>query len=157
MLALPLAAVLLGTTPAPTPPPAPARIVARDARWTGLAPVDELAGTADGLFLISGQVRNEGAVPLADVRLVYELLADGVVVAREHGYNRRAEALRQPAVEAGLVSREQLAIAPLRPGESDLFRMIFLRADVPRFDAWRVRVDAADPSRPPSAPPPPPR
>jgi hypothetical protein len=79
------------------------------------------------------------------VRLVYELVADGVVVAREYGYNHRAEALRDPEVESGAVRRESLAIAPLQPGEADLFRMVFLRGAVPRFDSWRVRVEAATP------------
>lgn len=97
------------------------------------------------MFLISGEVRNDGSVPLADVHFVYELLADQVVVAREHGYNRRAEALREPAVESGAVSRESLAIAPLQPGESDLFRMVFLRGAIPSFDGWRVRIEAAPP------------
>jgi hypothetical protein len=127
------------------PPPGAAHIVAQDARWTSLAPVDELAAGRDGLFLISGEVRNDGAVPLAGVRLVYELLADGVVVAREHGYNRRAEALRDPDVESGAVPRPRVGVTPLQPGDSDLFRMVFLRGDVPRFDAWRVRVEAVTP------------
>lgn len=144
MLAAAVAILLTAAAPAPTPAPA-ARIVAQHARWTGLAPVEALAADADGLFLISGEVRNDGAVPLADIRLVYELVADGVVVAREHGYNRRAEILRDPAVESGAVRRESLAIAPLQPGESDLFRMIFLRGSVPRFDSWRVRIEAATP------------
>lgn len=143
MLALPFVAVVLAATPLPTAPPGVARIVTQEARWTGLAAGDQLAGDGDGLFLISGQVRNEGAVPLGDVRLVYELLTDGVVVAREYGYNRAAEALREPAVESGAVPRERIDIRPLQPGESDLFRMIFLRGAVPRFDAWRVRVEAA--------------
>jgi hypothetical protein len=138
-------AVLLAAAP-PSPVAAPAaHIVAQQARWTGLAPVDELGAGEDGMFLISGEVRNDGPVPLAEVHLVYELLADGVVVASEHGYNRRAETLRDPEVESGAVRPDSLAIAPLRPGESDAFRMIFLRGAAPRFDSWRVRIDAATP------------
>ena len=147
MVALPLVVILLAATPLPTPAPVAARIVTQGARWTSLLPVDDLAAGGEGFFLISGEVRNDGTAPLADVRLVYELVADGVVVAREYGYNRRAEALREPAVESGAVAREQVAIPPLRPGETDLFRMMFLRGDVPRFDEWRVRVEAATPSR----------
>ena len=95
------------------------------------------------------RVVRQGAEGLLDVFIAAarELVADGVVVAREYGYNRRAEALREPAVESGAVAREQVAIPPLRPGETDLFRMMFLRGDVPRFDEWRVRVEAATPSR----------
>ena len=147
MFALPLTLLLLAVTPMPTATPVTARIVSQGARWTSLLPVDDLAAGGEGFFLISGEVRNDGTAPLADVRLVYELVADGVVVAREYGYNRRAEALREPAVESGAVAREQVAIPPLRPGETDLFRMMFLRGDVPRFDEWRVRVEAATPSR----------
>lgn len=153
MLATALAVLLTAATPLPTSAPA-ARIVSQQARWTGLAPADELGAETDGMFLISGEVRNVGAVPLGDVRLVYELVADGVVVASEQGYNRRAEALRDPEVESGAVRREQLAIVPLLPGESDLFRMVFLRGAVPRFDTWRVRVDAATPAAAAAAPTP---
>ena len=144
MLATIVAVLLTAATPAPGAPPA-ARIVTQQARWTGLAPVDELGAGEDGMFLISGEVRTAAAVPLAEVEIVYELLADGVVVASERGYNRRAEALRDPEVESGAVRRETLAIAPLQPGESDLFRMVFLRGAVPPFDSWRVRIEGANP------------
>jgi hypothetical protein len=144
VLAAAFAVLLTAAPPQPTVAPA-AHIVTQQARWTDLAPVDELATGTEGMFLISGEVRNDGTVPLAAVRLVYELVADGTVVASEHGYNRRAEALRDPEVESGAVRRDTLGIAPLQPGESDLFRMIFLRGAVPRFDTWRVRVDAAMP------------
>ncbi|HSP98731.1 MAG TPA: hypothetical protein VL049_16030 [Candidatus Dormibacteraeota bacterium] len=149
MLATVFAVLLTAATPSPGASAA-ARIIAQQARWTGLAPVDELGAGEDGMFLISGEVRNDGPLPLAEVQLVYELLADGVVVASEHGYNRRAEALRDPEVESGAVRRESLAIAPLLPGESDLFRMVFLRGAVPPFDSWRVRVDTATPAAAPS-------
>lgn len=142
MLAAAFAVLLTAASPPPTAAPA-ARIVAQQARWTGLAAGDQLGANDDNLFLISGEVRNDGAAPLADVRLVYELVADGAVVASEYGYNRRAERLRDPEVESGAVRRETLAIAPLQPGESDLFRMVFVRGAVPRFDTWRVRVEAA--------------
>ena len=145
MLATALALLLTAATPLPGAAPA-ARIVSQQARWTGLAPVDDLGTDTEGMFLISGEVRNDGSLPVAAVGLVYELVADGVVVASEHGYNRRAEALRDPEVESGAVRREQLAIAPLQPGESDMFRMMFLRGAVPRFDTWRVRIDETLPA-----------
>ncbi|MBX3027423.1 hypothetical protein KF840_21200 [bacterium] len=136
-----LAGLLLVAATALVKAPPAARIVSQQARWSGLAQVGELGAGAEELFVISGEVRNDGAAPLAAVRLVYELTADGEVVAREHGFNRRAEALREPAVESGAVAAAALAIAPLQPGDADLFRMAFVRGSVPRFDGWRVRVD----------------
>src|SRR5690606_25369975 len=91
----------------------------------------------------SGTLRNNGAHPVAHVRLVHELLDGDAVVAREWSYNRRAEALRDPAVAAGHITPP--AIAPLAPGDEDGFRMLFLRGDAPRFDRWRVRIEAAPP------------
>jgi hypothetical protein len=74
----------------------------------------------------------------------YELLPSDsqgdVVLASEYGYNFRAEALRSPAVEAGQVAMASVPIQPLAPGEKDLFRMVFFRSDVPRFERWRVRI-----------------
>jgi hypothetical protein len=146
MHAAALAALLLvAGTPGASPSPA-ARIVTQQARWTALAPVGELGSEADQMFVISGEVRNDGDAPLEAVRLVYELTAGDLVVASEQGYNRRAEALRDPQVESGAVPRETLAIAPLQPGESDLFRMVFLRGGAPRFDGWRVRIDESIPA-----------
>lgn len=148
MLAAALAAALLVAGP-PMSGGAPAHIVAEEARWTGLAAAGELAADRADMFLISGEVRNDGATALGAVRLVYELTAAGAVVAREHGFNRRAEALRDPRVESGEVAAATLAIAPLRSGETDRFRMIFFRDAVPRFDAWRVRIDTVLPPAPP--------
>ncbi|MDX2165796.1 MAG: hypothetical protein SF182_01985 [Deltaproteobacteria bacterium] len=146
------AALLLALALVAAPPTAPpVRIVSQQARWTGPGPTDALGDDREPWFLISGALENQGTQPLAHVRLIYELLADGVVVAREFGYNRRAEALREPQVEAGRVDPCSLALPPLAPGERDAFRMLFLRGDAPRFDEWRVRVDAA-----PLAPTPPP-
>jgi hypothetical protein len=31
-------------------------------------------------------------------------------------------------------------VRSLGPGEKDLFRMVFFRSDVPRFERWRVRI-----------------
>ncbi|MEO8602377.1 MAG: hypothetical protein ABI629_07370, partial [bacterium] len=138
---VPLLAVLLTATPA-LQLATDVRLVAQQARWTGLGPPDGFADDREPWFLISGEIENSGTLPLAHVRMVYELLADGQVVARESGYNRRAEALRDPAVESGEVDAASLHLPPLGPGERDSFRMIFLRSDTPRFDAWHVRVEA---------------
>ena len=148
MLAVLAITALVAATPVATADSSGVRVVRQQARWDGLAPVDDLTSERAELFVISGEVRNDGPLPLAEVRLAYELLADGVVVASEHGYNRRAEALRDPEVESGAVSRASLAIPPLPPGDTDLFRMVFLRGAVPRFDDWRVRIEAANPVTP---------
>jgi hypothetical protein len=142
-------ALAAAVTPSPlplTPPaiaPLSARIVSQAARWTGLLAIDPLADDSESMFLISGEVQNTGSAPLAWVKLGYELLADGdpdVVLASEYGYNFRAESLRSPAIEAGEGTATPARIVPLAPGERDLFRMVFFRADVPRFDRWRVRI-----------------
>jgi hypothetical protein len=146
-----LAVVMLGAvTPNGAPPATPGagvgtvRIASQAARWTSLLPADELKDGGDTMFLISGEVENAGTMPVTSVKLSYELLADGTageaVVASEYGYNFRAEALRSPAVEAGEIPLAEVPIRPLAPGEKDLYRMVFFRTDVPRFDRWRVRI-----------------
>ena len=145
------AALLAATTPGPapaTPPMASAggvRVVAQSARWTDLVAMDELTDGANTMFLISGEIENGGVTPVSWVKLGYELLAGGadggdVVLASEYGYNFRAEALRSATVEAGEVAPTAVPLRPLAPGERDLFRMVFFRTDVPRFERWRVRI-----------------
>jgi len=144
------AAFLAVATPLPTPagPPTASdggvRIVAQSARWTGLVAMDDLTDGANTMFLISGEIENGGATPVSWVKLGYELLADGsdddAVLASEYGYNFRAEALRSAVVEAGEVAPTAVPLRPLAPGERDLFRMVFFRSDVPRFERWRVRI-----------------
>lgn len=112
-----------------------------EGRWTELSGADSLSNDARSLFLISGELRNAGDAPITWVKLGFDLLDERyAVVAHEFGYNHRAEALRDPAVEAGDDDRARLDIRPLPPGASDSFRMVFFRADVPRFVRWRVRV-----------------
>jgi len=151
VLALVLAA-LVAVTPT-TSVPAAIRIVSQQARWTGLGPPDALGDDREPWFLISGEIENVGRRAIPHVRLIYELLVDDHVVAREIGYNRSAEALRDPQVESGAVNASALHIAPLGPGRRDGFRMLFMRSDVPRFETWRVRIDNSEaappaPSRP---------
>lgn len=144
------AALVAGATPGPAQSTAPTagadgvRIVSQSARWTGLLAGNELEDEAEGLFLISGEIENAGPAPVNSVKLGYELLADTdrgeVVLASEYGYNFRAEALRSPAMEVGDGARTAVPVRALAPGERDLFRMVFFRADVPRFDRWRVRI-----------------
>lgn len=120
------------------------RITNQSARWTSLLAVDELKDSADTMFVISGEIENTGAMAVSWVKLEYELLADTAdgeaVLASEYGYNFRAEALRSPAVEGGDLPATAVPVRSLAPGEKDLFRMVFFRADVPHFDRWRVRV-----------------
>ena len=120
------------------------RIVSQSARWASLLAVDELKDGSETMFVISGEIENTGLRPVRWVKLEYELVADTAdgeaVLASEHGYNRRAEALRDPAVEADTRIAAALPVRPLAAGERDLFRMVFFRADVPHFDRWRVRI-----------------
>jgi hypothetical protein len=144
------AVVLAAATPRPEWSPAVAssvagvRIISQAGRWTSLLATNELADSSDTMFLISGEIENTSAAPVSWVKLAYELLADTtdgeVVLASEYGYNFRAEALRGPAVEAGTTPATAVPVRSLAPGEKDLFRMVFFRADVPRFDRWRVRI-----------------
>ena len=103
--------------------------------------MDELQDGSETMFLISGEIENGGPTPIAWVKLGYELLGeDDAVLASEYGYNFRAEALRGAAVEAGEVASADVPIRALAPGEKDMFRMVFFRSDVPRFERWRVRI-----------------
>ena len=118
-----------------------AQVSRQEARWAGPGGGDILSDPSSTWFVISGDVRNADSKPLAYVKLVYELVDDsGTTLASEHGYNHRAEDLRLPAYEAGTIRRADLHIPPLQPGESDSFRMMFIRIEVPRFSSWRVRV-----------------
>jgi hypothetical protein len=145
-----LSAAALACTASGPPPATPAagtaqvRVINESARWTGLLTMNELADDSESMFLISGEVENAGSAPVSFVKLGYELLADTgdgeVVLASEYGYNFRAEALRSPPVEAGDVAPTAVPVRALGPGERDLFRMVFFRSDVPRFDRWRVRI-----------------
>lgn len=130
----------------PLPPSAGDRrsaieIVEQNARWMNLLAADELSGDGASFYVISGTLRNAGSSSVGHVRLGFDLVdADGVVVASEYGYNRRAEDLRLPEYEAGKIPRSDLHIRPLAAGESDTFRMMFVRGAVPAFSSWSIRV-----------------
>lgn len=112
-----------------------------EARWTSLNPGDSLAGETDNVFVVSGELKNVGEQPIAWVKLRYDLLDSMYEVkASEYGYNRGAEALRDPQVEAGEVDPRTLDIPPIEPGAAEGFRMTFFRANVPPFVYWRVTV-----------------
>lgn len=137
-------AVALASLPVAQAGDVPASIVQvsrQEARWAGPGGGDFFTDPSSTWFVISGDVRNADSKPLAYVKLIYELFDEnGTTLASEHGYNHRAEDMRLPAYEAGTIPRADLKIAPLQPGETDLFRMVFIRSEVPKFTGWRVRV-----------------
>ncbi|MCS6924616.1 MAG: hypothetical protein NZ578_01820 [Candidatus Binatia bacterium] len=93
------------------------------------------------ILLISGRLENISASSLQYVKLQFELLSeDGVVVFRDHGYNRKAEALREEVFETGQKTLAEMAVEPIKAGAQDEFRFIFFRADIPEFHAYRIRV-----------------
>ncbi len=117
------------------------------ANWTNLLGVAvalmgaDVAGDNPPLLVVGGVVKNSSAQALHHVRLVFELLdRDGRVVLAEPGYNRRAEALRPIDSPVPLGEDNNPLIEPLAGGSVDSFRMIFLGRDIPKFDAYRVRV-----------------
>ncbi|MGH7857270.1 MAG: DUF3179 domain-containing (seleno)protein, partial [Candidatus Binatia bacterium] len=146
-----------GETPKPSSaaPAADSRvaIVEHEGDWadlTGVGPVGEL-NDAGSFYLIKGTLRNETRSPIEYVRLAYELVdAAGEVVFREHGYNRRAEALRDEAVESGEASAAD-PVEPIPPSGTDSFRMFFFGDELPSFDGYRVRVDEVGTTLPPAA------
>ena len=144
LVALLAVAVTPGSDPSPGLPAGEVRIVSEVAHWTGLVGMSDLKDDTESMFVISGEVENGSAAPITFVKLGYELLADTdsgeVILASEYGYNFRAEGLRSSPVESGEIKPAAAPVRGLAPGEKDLFRMVFFRADVPRFDRWRVRI-----------------
>lgn len=96
---------------------------------------------SEPILLISGRLENTSEHPLQYVKLQFELLSeDGVVVFRDHGYNRKAEALREEVYETGQKTLTEMAVEPIAAGAQDEFRFIFFRADIPEFHAYRIRI-----------------
>jgi hypothetical protein len=71
----------------------------------------------------------------------------GAVVAREYGYNRRAEALREEALENREGSLSEIDIEPIPPGGTDSFRMFFFR-EGERFERGGASSASANPEPP---------
>ena len=65
---------------------------------------------------------------------------DDVVVFRDYGYNRKAEALREEVYEKGQKSLQDMGVEGIGSGAQDTFRFIFFKADVPEFLSYRIRV-----------------
>lgn len=145
----------LSDEPSTSPDPSSrVTIIEKQARWDDMMGVGLSGGRLDpsgrggpepsgSFYLITGKLRNETDGPLRYVKLAYELLdGDGNVVHRESGYNRKAEALRDEGFESGSSSLEEKKVEPVAPGETETFRMFFFREDLPRFEDFRVQVEA---------------
>lgn len=117
------------------------RVKWAEGQSTALAAGGELGVDERAMFLITGEVQNVSDQRIAWVKFRFDLLDAGYdVVASEYGYNRSAEALREPAVESGQQDPATLKIPPIDPGSTDGFRMTFFKSEVPRFVRWRVKI-----------------
>jgi hypothetical protein len=114
------------------------RLLSHSGEWTSFF---SMSGGAEAILLINGQLENTSDKPLSYVKLQFELLGeDNVVVFRDHGYNRKAEALREEVYESGKKSLADMKVEQIGVGERDDFRFIFFKADVPEFQSYRIRV-----------------
>lgn len=103
-----------------------------------------MGGDSEQILLINGQIENTSGKPLSYVKLQFELLGeDDVVVFRDYGYNRKAEALRDEEYEQGRKSLQEMGVDTIAAGAQDTFRFVFFTADVPEFRSYRIRVLAA--------------
>jgi hypothetical protein len=114
------------------------QITSHRGEWSVLA---SLEGAAEPIFLIAGQFKNTTDKPLTYVKFQFELLDDdGVVIVRDYGYNRKAEALREEAYEAGKMTLAEMNIEPIGAGVEDSFRFLFFKSDTPEFRSYRIRI-----------------
>lgn len=119
-------------------PGANAQITTHKGEWSVFA---SMQGDAEPIFLITGKLKNISAQPLAYVKMQFELLDDeGVVIVRDHGYNRQAEALREETYESGKKTLKEMAIPPLKAGAEESFRFLFFKTDIPEFHSYRIRI-----------------
>ncbi len=116
------------------------RVLSHSGEWTFLpllADVERAVTT----FLISGQLENTSDKPLTYVKLQFELLGeDEIVVFRDYGYNRKAEALREEAYETGQKMLADMGTEEVGVGAHDGFRFFFFKEEVPEFRSYRIRV-----------------
>jgi hypothetical protein len=114
------------------------QITSHRGEWSVLA---NLEGVAEPIFLIAGQLKNTTDKPLTYIKFQFELLDDhGVVIVRDYGYNRKAEALREEAYEAGKMTLAAMKIEPIGAGAEDSFRFLFFKSDTPKFRSYRIRI-----------------
>jgi len=129
-------------TPVPgslVPPVGPGvRVLSHRGEWTSFFTMN---GGSEEIFLISGRLENTTDQPLTYVKLQFELLGeDQVVILRDYGYNRKAEALREEAYETGKKSLADMGIEQVAGKAQEDFRFIFFKGDVPEFHSYRIRV-----------------
>jgi len=116
------------------------RLLSHRGQWTFLPLLTE-GGRAVTTFLISGQLENTSDKPLTYVKLQFELLGeDEVVVFRDYGYNRKAEALREETYETRQKALADMGIEEIGVGAHDGFRFFFFKEDLPEFRSYRIRV-----------------
>ncbi len=113
--------------------------------WTsiGVDIMTDATGDPDkcnGLFVISGTLKNISSEPIRAVLLEFTLVAsDGAVVYRRESFNRAAEALLD-VEDAMTVAGSRSDIPPIAPGATDSYRMIFIGEEIPAFDHPAVSV-----------------
>lgn len=119
------------------PPNAPIRILSHRGEWTAFF---NTGGSGEPFFLITGQLENTSGKPLIYIKFQFELLSDdGVVLHRDYGYNRKAEALREEEYESGKKSLAEMKIDPVAAGAQDGLRFFFFKDEIPEFHSYRVR------------------
>jgi hypothetical protein len=120
------------------PPNASIRIVSHSGEWTAFF---STGGGDAPFFLIAGQLENTSGKPLTYVKFQFELLSqDGVVLHRDYGYNRKAEALREEDYETGKKSLAEMNIDPVAAGAQDGLRFFFFKDETPEFHSYRIRL-----------------
>jgi len=114
------------------------RLLSHSGEWTSFF---SMSGGSEPILVINGRLENTSGKPLTYVKLQFELLGEqDVVVFRDHGYNRKAEALREEDYEAEKKALADMGVERLADGARDDFRFIFFKNDVPEFRAYRIRV-----------------
>ena len=116
--------------------------------WTsvGMDIMADATGDPDkrnGLYVISGTLKNVSNTPVRAVMLEFSLLGrDGAVLHRRESYNRAAEALLDVGGDPLAAIGTRSDISPIAPGSTDTFRMIFIGEEIPLFDHSAVAVRA---------------
>jgi hypothetical protein len=119
------------------PPNASIRIISHRGEWTAFF---STGGSGEPFFLIAGQLENTSGKPLAYIKFQFELLnKDGVVLHRDYGYNRKAEALREEDYETGKKSLAEMNIDPVAAGAQDGLRFFLFKDEIPEFHSYRIR------------------
>lgn len=124
-------------------------ITSHSAYWAsvfGIGVAEGGSAAQPGLLVIRGEVHNQTKGALRHVKFVFELLdGRGRVVTSEYGYNRSAEMLR--AIDSPIPwDAHDPPQLPIPTGDSDTFRMLFLRNETPPFQSYRIRVLEAESS-----------